>query len=86
MKSQQEHNFEEKRVPKKMTPDKESDYGPLDHIDHFVLVGATASNPRKRKRDSAHPCNTLNAINVDNSVVQHFPKCWKKSKDEEKLE
>ena len=58
---------------KKITPDKESDYGPPDRIDNFVPAGATACNLRKRKRDSAHPCNTLNAITVYNSVVQCFP-------------
>ena len=71
MKSQEEPQKREYR--KKITPDKESDYGPLDRIDNFVPAGATACNLRKRKRDSAHPYNTLNAINVYNIVVQCFP-------------
>ena len=32
---------------KKITPDKESDYGPPDRIDNFVPAGATACNLKK---------------------------------------
>ena len=51
---------------KRSVPDKESEFGPPDHVENIVSH-ATAPVTRKRKRNSSHSDST---INVDNSVVQ----------------